>query len=278
MDLEAVGELAGRIARAGALVIGASNGFSIAEGIRLFDTRGTIGSLYGDLDLQARGIFSLLDGMVYPWESAGRLWGFWIRMIRRYCLGWKSTALMEDLRAIAKGRRVFIITTNGEGHFELGGFGRGGIWEREGGWTRLACAARCSRDLIDDHEALEAMSEGEAHGIVPGSLIPRCPRCGAPLVPSMAAGIADDGQAEAFKRFIKGPGMESAVFLDLGTGPRNALVKEPLRAMAMSRPGAAYAEVNLRTAPVPGGFKCAFLRIDGDMGAALKALRSACGA
>ncbi|MGN0908306.1 MAG: hypothetical protein ACI4NA_01680, partial [Succinivibrio sp.] len=64
MDLEAMDELAGRIREAGTLVIGASNGFSIAEGIRLFDTRETIGSLYGDLNLQERGIFSLLDGMV----------------------------------------------------------------------------------------------------------------------------------------------------------------------------------------------------------------------
>ena len=50
---------------------------------------------------------------------------------------------MEDLKAIVGDKDYFVVTSNGECHFELCGFDPDKIYEIEGNWLTMQCARPC---------------------------------------------------------------------------------------------------------------------------------------
>ena len=53
------------------------------------------------------------------------------------------TPVMNDLKAIVGEKDYFVVTSNGEGHFELCGFDPTKIYEIEGNWLTMQCARPC---------------------------------------------------------------------------------------------------------------------------------------
>ena len=127
------------IQAADAILIGASNGLSITEGLHLFVDNQAFEELFGDLK-RKYGLRCILQGMGARWPSEEEKWGFWSRLIHHYCGEYKPTPVMQDLRAIVGGKDYFIVTSNGECHFEMSGFAREKIYEIEGNWLTMQCA------------------------------------------------------------------------------------------------------------------------------------------
>ena len=50
---------------------------------------------------------------------------------------------MEDLKTIVGDKPYFILTSNGEGHFEMSGFKPQRVYELEGNWIELRCSRLC---------------------------------------------------------------------------------------------------------------------------------------
>ena len=50
---------------------------------------------------------------------------------------------MTDLKKLIGKKDSFVITSNGECHFELCGFAPEKIYEVEGNWLTMQCASRC---------------------------------------------------------------------------------------------------------------------------------------
>lgn len=113
--------IAGIIKEADAILIGASNGLSITEGLHLFEDNQAFEDLFSDFK-QKYGLRCILQGMGARWPSEEEKWAFWARLIHHYCGEYKPTPVMQDLRAIVGDKDYFIITSNGECHFELCGF------------------------------------------------------------------------------------------------------------------------------------------------------------
>lgn len=65
-----------KIEEADAVLIGASNGLSITEGLHLFADNRVFEELFGDLK-QKYGIQCILQGMGVRWPSEKEKWGFW---------------------------------------------------------------------------------------------------------------------------------------------------------------------------------------------------------
>ncbi len=82
----------------------------------------------------------------------------------------------------------FVVTSNGEGHFELCGFDPTKIYEIEGNWFTMQCARPCHDTLYSSLEVAEKLSAAEQGGHVPTELVPRCPKCGGPMDIHMGAG------------------------------------------------------------------------------------------
>ena len=109
-DMERIAEI---IKNADAVLIGASNGLSITEGIHLFADNQAFGDLFGDIK-KKYGVRSILQGMMGCWPSEEEKWGFWSRLINHYCGDYTETQVMSDLIAIGGEKDYFIIKSNGE--------------------------------------------------------------------------------------------------------------------------------------------------------------------
>ncbi len=268
-------EIAQKIKEADAILVGASNGLSITEGIHLFANNQAMHDLFGDLQAKY-GLQNLLQGMMSRWLSVEQQWGFWSRMIYHYSWDYQATEVMEDLKTIIGEKDYFIVTSNGEGHFELSGFDENKIFEIEGDWLHMTCSDHCSNEFIADMDAVKAMAAEEEGGIVPSRLIPRCPHCGASMIPTMAAGIYNGKQKKNYENFLQRYHGKNMVILELGIGARNQLIKAPLMRLTAQEEYATYVTINLGEVYITGDIKEKSFGLDGYLGPILKEIREAC--
>jgi NAD-dependent SIR2 family protein deacetylase len=234
---------------ADAVIIGAANGFSITEGINLFAHNDAFADLFGDLE-KKYGIQCILQGITNMWPSPEKEWGFWSRLVNHYCIGYTGSRAMDSLLKIVHGKDYFILTSNGEGHFETAGLEKSRIWVLEGTWCTMQCSASCHDTLYPCRNILGGMAGKEKNGRVPSDLIPRCPKCGKPMRIQMAAGtygnmIPDQAAAMRWNTFLERCRGRKIVFLELGMGPYNQLIKAPLMRLAEKEKNSFYVSVNL---------------------------------
>ena len=167
--------IAEKFREADAILIGASNGLSITEGLHLFADNAAYERLFGDFK-QKYGLECILQGMMAGWPSEEEKWAFWTRLIHHYCGQYQPTLVMNDLKAIVGEKDYFVVTSNGEGHFELCGFDPTKIYEIEGNWFTMQCARPCHDTLYPSLKVVEKLSVAEQGGRVPIELVPSCPK------------------------------------------------------------------------------------------------------
>ena len=146
--------IAEKFREADAILIGASNGLSITEGLHLFADNAAFDELFGDFK-QKYGLHCILQGMMAGWPSEEKKWTFWARLIHHYCGQYQPTPVMNDLKAIVGEKDYFVVTSNGEGHFERCGFDPTKIYEIEGNWFTMQCARPCHDTLYSSLEVAE---------------------------------------------------------------------------------------------------------------------------
>lgn len=267
-------EIAEKIREADAILIGASNGLSITEGLHLFADNEAFGNLFGDLK-QKYGLQCILHGMGARWPSEEEKWGFWSRLIHHYCGEYKETPVMSDLKRIVGEKDYFIVTSNGECHFEMCGFDPEKIYEIEGNWLTMQCVSRCHDTVYPSFELTEKMAAAEQNGRIPSDMVPRCPVCGGPMQIHMEGDrnfipdMASKSRMEAFLQKYHG---KKLVILELGIGWRNQLIKAPLMCLAAQEPEAAYITVNLGEIYIPDEIRERSYGLDGDLAAILREL------
>lgn len=124
------------IVQADALLIGASNGLSIAEGYHLFADNEMFRSQFGDFR-QQYGIRSVIEGCFFSYPEAGKRREFLQRLVDYWVKDYRPSQVMKDLLAIVQGKDYFIITTNADTHFEISGFDSDKVFELEGTFEQL---------------------------------------------------------------------------------------------------------------------------------------------
>ena len=117
------------LAEADLIIIGASNGLDMAEGLNLFSADVHFREAYGDL-AQADGIGCILQGLASPDAGARRRWAE--RFHQREYLEYEPSPLMNGLRRLTEHADTFVITCNIDGHFARAGFSEGRVLETEG--------------------------------------------------------------------------------------------------------------------------------------------------
>ena len=270
-------QIAEKLNDADALLIGASNGLSITEGLNLFADDAAFESLFGDFKLKY-GLTCILHGMGCRWPSEEEKWAFWSRLIQHYCLQYKPTQVMEDLRAIVGEKDYFIITSNGECHFEASGFSPQKIYEVEGTWLAMQCMRPCHKKLYPILDAVEEMAGAEQDGRIPSRLLPCCPHCGGPMSVHIAAGpgfIEDSSARQRYRIFLDRYHEKKLVVLELGIGWRNQLIKAPLMRLVAQEPHATYVTINLGEVYIINDIKDKSFGIDGSLSDVMASLRKA---
>lgn len=117
------------LAEADLIVIGASNGLDMAEGLNLFRADDHFWEAYGDL-AQADVISCILQGLAPPDANVRRRWAE--RFHQKEYLEYEPSPLMNTLRRLTEHADTFVITCNIDGHFARAGFDENRMLETEG--------------------------------------------------------------------------------------------------------------------------------------------------
>lgn len=269
--------IAAKIKEADAILIGASNGLSITEGLHLFADNTAFEELFGDFK-RKYGLGCILQGMMAQWPNEEEKWAFWARLIHHYCGQYRPTPVMEDLKAIVGDKDYFVVTSNGECHFELCGFEPEKIYELEGNWLTMQCAHPCHDIRYPSLELAEKLAAVEQDGRVPAEMVPCCPKCGGTMDIHMGAGekmIPDIAAQERFQNFLTAYHGKKLVVLELGIGWRNQLIKAPLMQLVAKEPNAAYVTINLGEIYIADNIKEKSFGLDGRLDEQLAFLRAA---
>ncbi len=271
-------KIADKIKNADAILVGASNGLSITEGLHLFADDQALEELFGDFK-RNYGIRSILHGMSARWPSEEEKWAFWSRLIHHYCGEYKESQVMKDLKAIVGGKNYFVVTSNGECHFEMSGFAPENIYEVEGSWLTMQCSHACHDTLYPSLDIAEEMAAAEKNGKAPSDMVPHCPKCGGPMQIHLEVDrnfIRENTGQERFQEFLNQYHGKKLVVLELGIGPRNQLIKAPLMRLVDMEPNATYATINLGEIYITDNIKKKSFGLDGYLGEILSRLREVC--
>lgn len=93
--------------QADAILIGASNGLSMAEGYNIFADNEMFRSQFGSFRQQF-GIHSVLDGCFHNYPSETDRHEFLSRLVEYWVKDYRSSQVMDNLRAIIGGQLLFL--------------------------------------------------------------------------------------------------------------------------------------------------------------------------
>ena len=181
---------------------------------------------------------------------------------------------MEDLKTIVGDKPYFILTSNGEGHFEMSGFEPQSVYELEGNWIELRCSRLCHDKTYPALPIIRKLAEVEKNGLVSSEFLPKCPVCGAAMDLYNAQPPKQEVQME-WEKFCKDFHNKKIVILELGIGWRNQLIKAPLMRMTANEPHATYITINLGEVYIPDNIKDTSYGLDGYLSDHLNKIKQA---
>ena len=131
IDMENIQRAAEAIQQADALLIGASNGLSIAEGYHIFAHNEMFHRQFCDYWLRF-GIRNVIEGCFFHYPREKDRQEFLHRLIQYWITDYRPSLVMKDLLALVGNKDYFILTSNGDTHLELSGFASDKVFEIEG--------------------------------------------------------------------------------------------------------------------------------------------------
>lgn len=123
--------------QADAVLIGASNGLSIAEGYNIFADNDMFRSQFSDYQRRF-GIRCLLEGFFFNYPTQSERQEFLNRVVKYWVTDYTPSEVMKNLLRIVGDKDYFVATTNGDTHLELSGFDPSKVFEIENTFVRVA--------------------------------------------------------------------------------------------------------------------------------------------
>ena len=268
--------LSAALESADAIIVGAGAGLSTAAGYTYSDER--FDRLFGDFAARY-GFSDMYTGGFWPYDTFEEYWAFWSRYVMCNRFEPAPKPVYEQLLELVRGRDYFVLTTNVDHCFQRAGFDKHRLFYTQGDFGLFQCSRPCCQETWDNEKTIRAMVEQQRDLRVPGELVPRCPRCGAPAAMNLRSDetfVEDEGWHRAASRyddFLRRHEGMRMLFLELGVGGNTpGIVKYPFWQMAAKNPRATYACVNYGEAVAPVEIDRRSILIDADAGSAIEAL------
>ena len=270
-----IGRLREALAGADAVVIGAGAGLSAAAG---FDYGGARFYRYFSDFAAKYGIRDMYSGGFFPFPSPEEYWAWWSRFIfvNRYMD--PPEPVYQRLLALVQDKDYFVITTNVDHCFQKAGFAKERLFYTQGDYGLFQCSEPCRQETYENEAVVREMVERQKDMRVPAELIPRCPRCGRPMVPNLRADdkfVEDAGwhaAAGRYRDFLR-TRRGRVLYLELGVGFNTpGIIKYPFWRLTAENPAAAYACLNRSKAFAPEEIASRSICINGDVGEIIKSL------
>ncbi len=267
-----------KIEEADAIVIGASNGLSISEGIHIFADDSSFRENFGDFR-EKHGFRSIIQGCFYPFPSVEEKWAFFSRMYEYFLINRETSPVMKNLFELVKDKNYFVVTSNIDAHFTQAGFPKERLFEIEGNCRNLQCSHGCHNQIYPGDDILSKMAKNQENGKVLSDLIPTCPECGGPMQVHIEVDrnfLRDQSwQAsfEAYQNFIEKAHGKKLVLLELGVGARNQMIKAPFMNLTNHEEYATYITFNKGSELyIPDAIAAKSIGIDGNISEVLQQL------
>ena len=252
-----------------AVLVGAGAGLSAAAGFSYSGKR--FDENFADFR-DRFGIADMYSGGFHPFPDLETYWAWWSRaiLLNRYEAGAGKPYL--NLLRILEGRDYFVLTTNVDHQFQLAGFDKARLFYTQGDYGLFQCAHNCSGETYDNERQVREMAGRQKDQRVPSELVPRCPHCGAPMVPNLRVDgtfCEDRGWHEAasrYRAFCEAHSGDRVLYLELGVGDNTpVIIKYPFW-NAVGRNGhATYACVNIGGACAPTTIAGRSILVDDDI-------------
>lgn len=254
---------------ADSIIIGAGAGLSTAAG---FTYSGERFEKYFSDFIEKYGFSNMYEGGFYPFGSLEEHWAYWSRYIyiNRYMDADNGT--YKRLFELVRDKDYFVLTTNVDHQFQKAGFDKERLFYTQGDYGLFQCSEPCCQETWDNEEAIRTMFESQNNMRIPSSLIPKCPRCGKPVVMNLRADdkfVEDSGWHRAARRYdeyLRSHEGQHILFLELGVGMNTpGIIKFPFWKMTYQNPNAFYACVNLGEVYAPKEIFGRAVCVDGDI-------------
>lgn len=252
------------------VVVTAANGLSISEGLNLFAQDAWFAERFPWM-IHRHGTRSIIQAAFTDLPD-DEYWALWSELIGEHVLDYRPTDVMHQLLRAVGDRDPVVITTNGEGHFQLAGFPSEGVFEVEGNWSTMQCAVPCHSAIYPSLEVASSLRGRSMDGHLPKDALPRCPRCGGPMRIRMRTDgsfVPDAGSMDRLRATLSGLSDSRVTVLELGVGPRNRLLKAPMMRLVAASPGWRYITVNTGELHIPDDIAGRSIGIDDDIHHAL---------
>lgn len=278
---ECVDRIADAIRDADAILVGAGAGLSTAAGFSYAGKR--FDDNFADFR-DAYGITDMYSGGFYPFPDEESLWAWWSRsiLLNRYDCPVGQPYL--DLVQMLQGRDYFVLTTNVDHQFQRAGIDRDRLFYTQGDYGLLQCSKPCHQATYDNEDLVRRMVAEQRDLRVPAELVPRCPRCGEPMVPNLRCDdtfVEDEGWHTAARRydaFLHQHRRDRIVLLEVGVGGNTpGIIKYPFWRMAAQNRRATYVQLNKGEVLAPAELGEKSVILDCDAAEALAALRERLG-
>lgn len=262
--------IADKIKSADGVLIGASNGLSIAEGYNIFADEKRYSENFSDFKKEY-GFVSLIQGAFSKFRSEGEKWGYFSRMAYHYSFNIAPSMLMRSLYELVAEKQYFVVTSNTDDHFAKAGFSRNRVFEIEGNMRKMQCEKGCSNITYSSRNSICNMLEHQNGMVIPDKYIPKCPFCGGNMQLNIAVNqffVKDDEWMDhynGFMEFLKIYNNKRLVILELGIGARNQMIKAPFMDIAYAQPHACYITFNKGEIYIPDCIAEKSIGIDGDI-------------
>lgn len=246
MKMNVYQEISQIIKEADGILIGASNGLSIAEGYNIFADDAWFQENMGDFR-EKYGLRCVLHGFSVPMKVEEK-WAFVSRLVKAKAMQDEPSEIMKNIYALVKDKEYFVVTSNAEDHFVPAGFEADRVFEMEGKLTQ----------------------------------IPRCPHCGAEMFPwvrgygNFLQGKKYEEEYEKISKYIQKNKDRKILLIELGVGRMTPMfIQEPFWELTNSLKDAYYISVNSEYQFLPEFIEDKGIAILGDIGTVLKDLRKA---
>lgn len=271
-----VKRLKAELDNADAILVGAGAGLSTSAGLTYSGER--FYRYFSDFH-EKYGITDIYSGGFYPYDTLEEYWAWWSRHIfyNRYIDAPKP--VYHDLLGLVKDKDYFVLTTNVDHQFQRAGFDKKRLFYTQGDYGLWQCSKPCHQETYDNEETVRRMIAEQKEMHVPTELIPRCPKCGAPMTMNLRSDgtfVQDEGWYAAANRyddFVRRHKNLHILYLELGVGANTpVIIKYPFWQMTAKNPKAVYACINFGEAFAPGEIKRQSICLDADIGEVLREL------
>lgn len=243
-----------------AIVVGVGAGMSAADGFTYSGER--FENNFTDF-IEKYKFLDMLQASLFDFESTAEYWAFQSRFVLLNYFDQERGESYDALREILCKKNYHIITTNADNAFDIAKYNMNKVFHIQGKYNLLQCSRHCHAATYEDENLMRKMAREQKNLAVEYNLIPRCPKCDAPLEVNKRnaeKGMVEDEvffeHLDNYNKFLADNKNKKILFVEIGVGfTTPQFIKYPFYREVEKNPRALMIAINQKKYRVPEKIK-----------------------